>query len=187
MYMCVVVHCAQHRFRHQHHWCFPFHCHPNVLTCMYTWLQEPLHLSLLHWLQVPELLFYPAPHPGPPQRAGVRLETCTWAVPCLELCQEQLELHQWNVGLLQFFVMCVYSTCWSVKCVLSLYPPLLNSYGCLSIIACLCRRPERYMFCSLCFHSFGESSFFDRVIRYVTSAFSTELELCEVQLHLFSL
>jgi len=34
MYMCVLVHCAQHRFRHQHHWCFPFHCHPNVLTCV---------------------------------------------------------------------------------------------------------------------------------------------------------
>ena len=79
-------------------WCLvwlEFHCHPNVLTCVCIHGCKSLSISVYSTdSQVPELLCDPAPHTGHPQCAGIRLEKCTWAVPCLELRQEQLELHQ---------------------------------------------------------------------------------------------
>ena len=64
---------------------------------------------------------------------------------------------------------------------------------------CMCMLLASFLFCGrskawkLCntsnavpsFCSFGEGSFFDRVILYITSAFSTDLELYEVSIILF--
>ena len=72
-----------------------------VHLCTAAWLCKVLILCHSH-LQVSELLHHQTSQAGYPHCVSVCLPECAWTVPCLELCQKQLELHQWNVESLHF-------------------------------------------------------------------------------------